>query len=244
MCIALAEAGVIGATRSIEGKNGFLKAYSPNEKKGLRRLVEGLGHEWAWLSNALKPYPACRMTHAIIELAGDVHTAFAEQNGRAFTADDIQEITLWIPASNFILVGDPTPNKIHPINTIDGQFSLHFQAANALLFGSNTGLRAYHRLTDASIHSLCDKITVIPDANATRGFPGRMRLLWKNGVKKEKYREFALGEVQHPYTRDRVEEKFFSLISPFYGDAKSRQILRTIDNLENETIERLLELLR
>ena len=244
MCVALAEAGVIGATRSIEGKNGFLKAYSPNENKDLQRLVEGLGHEWAWLSNALKPYPACRMTHAIIELAGNVHTAFAEQNGRALTADDIEEITLWTPTSNFILVGDPTPNKIHPVNVIDGQFSLYFQAANALLFGSDTGLRAYQRLTDASIHKICDKITVIPDAHAVRGFPGRIRILWKNGIQEEKHQEFALGEVQNPYTRNRVEEKFFSLISPFCGDVKSRQILRTIDNLENETIERLLELLR
>ena len=244
MCVTLAEAGVIGATRSIEGKNGFLKAYSPNEEKDLERLVDGLGHEWAWLSNALKPYPACRMTHVIIELTGNIHTKFAEQNGKALAAEDIQQITLSIPASNFILVGDPTPNKIHPMNVIDGQFSAYFQAANSLLYGSNTGLQAYKKLTDPSIYDLCSKTTVIPDVKAVRGFPALVRILWKDGVEEKKYQEFALGEVQHPFNRDRVEEKFFSLAAPAYGETKAKQILQIIDSLEGHSIEELLRLLR
>lgn len=184
------------------------------------------------------------MTHAIIELAGNIHTTFAKQHNRALSADDIQQITLFIPASNFILVGDPTPNKIHPINVIDGQFSVYFQAANALLFGSNTGLVAYQRLTDQGIHELCSKTTVIADPTAVRGFPGRIRLLWKDGVEEEKYQEFALGEVQHPYTRDRVEEKFFYLVTPAFGEAKAKEILKTMDDLEGNTIEGLVQLLQ
>ena len=244
MCVALAEAGVVGATRSIEGKNGFLKAYSPNENMDMWRLVTGLGHEWEWLNNALKPYPACRMTHALIELAGNVHTEFAHQNSRALAADDVEKITLWIPASNFILVGDPTPNKIHPNNVVDGQFSAYFQVANSLLYGSKTGLGAYQKLQDHSIHALTSKTTVIPDDNAVRGFPGRMRILWANGTEEEKYQEFALGELQHPFIRQRVEEKFFSLAALAMGEKRAKEVLQVIDELDVKGVQKLLQLLR
>ena len=244
MCVTLAEAGVIGATRSIEGKNGFLHAYSPNPNKDLARLVDGLGHDWVWLNNALKPYPACRMTHALIELAGNIHTAFAKLHGRALATDDIRAITLWIPASNFILVGDPTPNKIHPINAIDGQFSAYFQVANALLFGSNTALGAYKKLRDPRINDLTAKTTVVADEKAVRGFPGQIRISWKSGLEEEKYQEFALGEVQHPFAQDRVEDKFLSLAAPVYGEGKAKQILQAIDGMEGQSVEALLQLLQ
>lgn len=243
LCVSLAEAGVIGATRSIEGKNGFLKAYSPNENKDLNRLTKSLGHDWEWLGNALKPYPACRMTHALIELAGNIHTEYVATYKTAITPADLDKITLSIPASNFILVGDPTPNKIHPNNVVDAQFSAYFQVANALLYGSPSGLQGYKRLRDPAIDEVCAKTTVLPDEQV-RGFPGRIRILWKNGKEEERYQEFALGEVQHPFTRPRVEEKYFSLVSPTIGESKARQILNVIDGLESASVEGLIELLR
>ena len=243
MCVELAVADVIGATRSIEGKNGFLKAYSPNPNMDLHRLVDGLGHEWVWLSNSLKPYPACRMTHAIIELAGNISTDFAKKSGKALTPEDVEHITLSIPASNFILIGDPTPNKIHPENVIDGQFSAYFQTANALLYGSNTGLQAYKKLRDSAIRDLCSKTTVVADPKAVRGFPGKIRILWATGVEEEHYQEFALGEVQNPFVRSRVEEKYFSLVVPFFGEDRSRLILEMIDGLEGKGFHNFMEAL-
>lgn len=240
ICVTLAEAGVIGATRSIEGKNGFLKAYSPNEKKDLRRLVKGLGHDWEWLSNALKPYPACRMTHALIELAGNIHKEFSTKNGKDITPADIEKVTLSIPESNFILVGDPTRNKIHPNNVVDGQFSAYFQVANALLYGSPSGLQGYKRLQDPAIHGLCGKTTVLPDEQV-RGFPGRIRILWQNGKEEERYQEFALGEVQHPFTRPRMEEKYMSLVAPTFGGSRAKKILALIDGLESASVKELVE---
>lgn len=243
LCVSLAETGVLGATRSIEGKNGFLKAYSPNENKDLKRLTKGLGYEWEWLTNSLKPYPACRMTHALIELAGNVHTEYLAKHAKAITHADLDKITLSIPESNFILVGDPTPNKIHPSNVVDAQFSAYYQVANALLYGSPSGLEGYKRLQDPAIHEVCAKTTVLPNEKV-RGFPGRIQISWKNGKEEERYQEFALGEVQHPFTRPRVEEKYFALVSPTIGESKAKQILGVINNLESASIEGLIKLLR
>jgi 2-methylcitrate dehydratase PrpD len=184
------------------------------------------------------------MTHALIELAGSISTTFPKKHGgRPLVPTDIQKITLSIPASNFILVGDPTPNKIHPNNIVDGQFSLYFQVANALIYGSNTGLEAYKKLQDPAIRDLCSKTTVLPDEKV-RGFPGRISIVWADGTEEEQYQEFALGEIEHPFTKDRVEAKFFSLAAPAYGQAKAEQILKTVDALESANLASFFKLLQ
>jgi 2-methylcitrate dehydratase PrpD len=240
MSVSLAEAGVIGATRIIEGKMGFLHAYSPNPNKDLHRLVAGLGTEWEWLKSSLKPYPACRMTHALIEISGNIHTA---HNGGPVSPSDVDKILLTISSANFSLVGDPTPNKIHPENVIDAQFSAYYQVANALLYGSATGMQAYHKLADADIHTLCDKITVQTD-DSMKQFGAKLEITRSDGQTKTVEQAFPLGEKQHPFTRDRVDEKFLSLAEPVYGKAKAADIIKLIDSIEQHSVEDLLEMLR
>ena len=239
MCVALAEAGVIGATKIIEGKMGFFQAYSPNPSPDLRRLTARIGTEWIWLASSLKPYPACRMTHGFIEMCGNIS---ASRGGRV-TAADVRSITLAMPVSCNKLIGDPTPNKIHPENVIDGQFSAYFQSANALVYGSATGMKAYQRLQDPTINALCDKITVEVDATMIN-FQARMQIVWADGKVEDLRQDFPLGEVEHPFTRDRVDEKFLSLAAPVYGKGKAQDIIKMIDGLEQRSVEDLLVLLR
>jgi 2-methylcitrate dehydratase PrpD len=237
MCINLAEAGVIGATRIFEGKMGFLHAYSPNQNKDLHRLTAHLGSEWEWLKSSLKPYPACRMTHALIEIAGNLHSAHNNGNVKP---SDIEKVILTMTTANHSLVGDPTPNKIHPENVIDAQFSAYYQVANALLYGSATGMQAYHKLGDAQIHSLCDKITVEID-NSIKQFGAKLEIKWADGGASETIEQaFPLGEPEHPFTRDRVDEKFASLAAPVYGKGRAAEIIKLIDSLEEHSVEDLL----
>lgn len=239
MCVSLAECGVIGATNIFEGKNGFLHAYSPNPEPDLHRLTDGLGEQWEWLASSLKPFPACRMTHGFIELSGNVNAAY---NGKV-TASNLNAITLTMPVSCNRLIGDPIPNKIHPENTIDGQFSAYFQVANALVYGSNTGLQAYQRLADKDIHALCDKITVKTDSSMS-GFSAKMSIEWADGKVEDISQEFPLGEREHPFTRDKVDEKFLGLAEPVYGIEKARKIIETVDGIKGRNVEELLVLLR
>ncbi|KAM0720810.1 hypothetical protein Q7P37_003095 [Cladosporium fusiforme] len=236
MCVNLAEAGVIGATRIIEGKMGFLHAYSPNEHKDLHRLVANLGSEWEWLRSSLKPFPACRMTHAFIEIAGNLHTSHSD--GKV-SPSDIDRIVLTMSSANFSLVGDPTPNKRHPENVIDAQFSAYYQVANALLYSSATGMKAYHKLQDSDIHTVCDKISVQVD-DAVKQFGAKLEITWLHGKTETVEQAFPLGEAQHPFTRDRVDEKFMSLAGPVYGKGKAAEIVKLIDTLEQHSVEDLL----
>lgn len=240
VCVSLAEAGVIGATKIIEGKMGFLHAYSPNKDKDLHRLTADLGSHWEWLRSSLKPYPACRMTHAFIEIAGNLHTS--HNNGQV-PPSDVDHIVLSMTTANFSLVGDPTPNKIHPENVIDAQFSAYYQVANALLYGSATGMQAYHKLEDSSIHTLCDKISVVKD-DSIKQFGAKLQITWADGKSETIEQAFPLGEEQHPFTRDRVDEKFLSLAAPVYGKGKASEIIKLIDTMEQHSVEDLLVKLR
>ncbi|KAK4953766.1 hypothetical protein LTR10_008370 [Elasticomyces elasticus] len=242
MCVALAEAGVVGASRIIEGKSGFLKAYTPNENVSLQRLVGGLGEQWEFLASSLKPYPACRMTHAFIESSGNMHAGRAKSS--SVSPDDIESVELTMSPSNFILVGDPTPNKRHPTNVIDAQFSAYFQVAHSLLYGAKTGdMSPYSRLDDGAIGQLTEKIEVKTDKSMS-GFGAKMSVRWVDGQIESKEQQFPLGEVEHPFTRDKVEEKFRALAVPVYGEEKANQIVAAVDALEEANILDLMKLLR
>lgn len=245
MCVALAEAGVIGATKIIEGKSGFLNAYTPNENIDLQRLVDGLGSQWVWLASSLKPYPACRMTHGFIELSGHVHDShYKRTNGTALSVDAVEAVELTMSPSNYILIGDPTPNKRHPTNVIDAQFSAYFQTAHSLLYGAKTGdMAPYSRLEDPALHRLTERITVRTEG-AMKQFAAKMKLVWQDGRVEEAEQEFPLGEVEHPFTRGLVEEKFVSLASPVYGEQRTAEIVRMVDGLEHHSLTELVKLLR
>ena len=244
MCVAMAEAGVIGATRIIEGKSGFLNAYSPNPNKDLDRLVEGLGKKWEWLTSSLKPYPACRMTHGFIELCGDIHDQRTGSSGGKLNPSEFASVNLSMSANNFILVGDPTPNKIHPSNVIDAQFSAYFQVAHMLIHGAKTGdMAPYSRLQDADLRELREKITVQTDDSMGQ-YSAKMRVKWADGGQEvQTEQQHPLGEVEHPFTRDKVEEKFVTLASPVYGE-RTAQIIKMIDSLEDVDLAALLTVLQ
>jgi 2-methylcitrate dehydratase PrpD len=240
VCVALAEAGIIGATRIIEGKMGFLNAYSPDPDKDLGRLVADLGSDWTFLDTALKPYPACRMTHGLIEMA-EILSQQRQKAGskdKKALADDIKKITIRLRTANDSLVGDPLPNKIHAKCEVDGQFSAYYQTSHSYLYGSTSGVLAYDpdRLNDPILQGLCDKITVMVDDEDPElaGMGSKILVEYDDGGKEEMSRPFPLGEKEHPFTRDKVEEKFMGCFAAVFGKEKAKQMIELIDSLGAE----------
>lgn len=227
MSVALAEAGVIGSTRSMEGTMGFLNGYTSKAKKDmdLVRLTTGLGTDWEFMKSALKPFPACRMTH--------VHVEMADKHAKAHQGQEVKKITISLSPPNMSLVGEPTPNKIHPENVIDGQFSAYYQYAHAYLFGAWQGMKTYDpaRLKDSGIHELCNKTTCIVE-DGIPDFGGRVLVEYENGEKVEDYMKFPLGEPEHPYTVEQAHAKFDALLQPVYGDKRATAIWEAVEKLD------------
>lgn len=63
---SLARAGFLGASEAIEGKHGLLVGYYTDDLQP-ERAVAGLGTVWKTMKIGLKPYPACRYTHAAVD---------------------------------------------------------------------------------------------------------------------------------------------------------------------------------
>ncbi|RMY55488.1 hypothetical protein D0865_04148 [Hortaea werneckii] len=229
---------------------------------------KGWGKEgWEVCRSSLKPFPACRMTHGFIEMGGELGGEWGRSRmvdgadsaggrGRSDDGDavgrgrplpeDIEGIELFMSPENFILIGDPTPNKRHPTNNIDAQFSAYFQVAHALLYGAKTGdMAAYSRLGDAGINALTEKVVVRTD-DGMKQFSARMKIRWNGGEVVERSQEVPLGEMEHPFTRERVVEKFHALADPEVGEERAREILRLVDGLAGgrTRIEDLIKSLR
>lgn len=126
MSAALAEAGIDGPLNVFEGKAGFIKLYQDGQfdlesmRVDLERcgLVDDL---------SLKPYPACRFTHAAIDLALVMH-----QEG--LRRKDVKKIRALVSGQAFNMVGrnyDPRSATV-----VDAQFSIAYTAAVALGKGS------------------------------------------------------------------------------------------------------------
>lgn len=233
VCVQLAEHGVIGATRIFEGKMGFLNAYSPSTKN-LARLVDGLGNKWTFVETSLKPFPACRMTHGVIEMA-DIFSQ--KRRPKAMTpqelVDDVKSIEVRLSTSNMSLVGDKTPNKVHPKGEVDGQFSAYFQTAHSYLFGSNQGVKAYERLDDPYISALSDKISCVVDDDdeGVKGMGSRLVIKYQDGTTEDQTTRYPLGEPLHPFERSAIEKKFKSCMETVYGAEKSQEVLSLLNSL-------------
>ncbi|RMY06761.1 hypothetical protein D0867_09581 [Hortaea werneckii] len=244
---------VAGLGMEAEGEDGGWKR---KEKEG-----------WEVCRSSLKPFPACRMTHGFIEMGGELGEEWgrsrmvdgavsaggrgSEDDGDALgrgrpLPEDIEGIELFMSPENFILIGDPTPNKRHPTNSIDAQFSAYFQVAHALLYGAKTGdMAAYSRLDDPSINVLTERIVVRTD-DGMKQFSARMKIRWNGGKAVERSQEYPLGEMEHPFTRERVVEKFHALADPGVEEERAREILRLVDGLAGggTRVEDLIKSLR
>ncbi|KAK5090363.1 hypothetical protein LTR05_000535 [Lithohypha guttulata] len=250
LCVSLAEAGVIGADAIIEGDLGLLQGYTDRDRADVDwdRLISNLGTKWEFQDSALKPYAGCRMTHGFVELADSLgkhirEGKFADKgvisNG---TLDGIKKIRCIMPKANMILVGQKIPNKVHPENTVDAQFSAYYQVANAVVYGGTHDMAAYapERLKDEQIRGLCDKVECVVD-ESMRGMSCRMDVFLQDedGNTVEYVRRDVpepLGERSHPFERQGVEKKFLGLMGQVYGQDsdRGRRVMERVEDLASK----------
>ncbi len=123
----LAAEGYRGPAQAFEGKAGFLASHAPNPDPA--KAVAGLGEVWETMEIAVKPYPSCRYGHA----AMDATIALRARHG--IRPDDVETIEVGLPETGWSIVADPLADKQNPQCIVDGQFSLPFAVAAALMNG-------------------------------------------------------------------------------------------------------------
>jgi 2-methylcitrate dehydratase PrpD len=235
LALALGQSGVRGAGAALEGRNGALHSFSSEPQP--HHLTGGLGEEWILLRTGIKPYPACRLTHGAIDAAlwlRREHPELVQGDG---------PLHLGLHPRAIDLVGRDVPTKRRPTTTVDGQFSVYFQTAVALLDG-DSGFAVYRRMADPDVHAVIDRLQVGED----NALPPAGAVLTAVGSGEEGATVTVLDPVGEPgpgLTWDLVEGKLDSATRDMWDDRRRRRIVKLARDLSApDALTQLLPLLR
>lgn len=207
MAATLADSGFVGAEDAIDGKHGFLGGYSDGAEPS--RAVAGLGSVWETMRIGVKPYPACRYTHAAV----DGILALRAELGLA--PEDVQKITVGLHRNGITLVGAPLEEKRQARSVVEGQFSMPFAAAVAMLRG-RFGWDDYDLLGKPEVEALADRVDVMRD-ETLEGLrhPFGATLTIRTGDVDHRLRiADPSGEPESFPDRDAIATKFRTLAGP------------------------------
>ncbi|MGA9865799.1 MAG: MmgE/PrpD family protein [Acetobacteraceae bacterium] len=218
MAATLVREGFKGASEALEGRHGFMRAYAPAPTP--ERALLGLGETFELMATAVKPYPSCRYGHAGIDAA----LALRAEHG--LRVEEIENVTLGLPRSGMMLIGEPADHKADPRNVVDGQFSGPFVIACALAKG-HMGWDSYALLEDPDIRRLLPRIACVIDPEIEAEFPANMSGKLTIQARGEKFvRKVVVpkGEPTNFLTEAELRAKFTGLADAVLGAERSARL--------------------
>jgi 2-methylcitrate dehydratase PrpD len=226
LALELARSGFLGASRPIEGPQGFLHGYS--DRAHPEELTAELGRRYDILRTAFKPYPACRYGHPVLDALIEI------MNANDLRPQDVEHLRIGLCDAGVDLIGEPVDRKRDPKNTVDGQFSMHFVAAVAMT-RRRMAWADYELVGDPGISDLMRRIDVFRDPASNAVFPGR----WESSLElKARGRTFTdrrwetRGEPERPLSWADVEAKFDDLASAILAGPQRRAVIDLVHDLE------------
>lgn len=236
----LARAGFVGPTTIVEGKDGFLKAYSPNPDP--RTVVDGLGEDFQILRTAVKPHACCRYTQAPI----DATLAVTLQHD--LKPNEVKTVTVGMLETGIPVICEPTERKRQPLSVVDMQFSLPFGIAVALA-RRRAGLAEFtlDMLNDAEVQALMPKVRYARDPELEKNYPKEwlawVRVTLQDGREVSAEVRFPKGDPQNPLSWDELIEKYRALAGAVWSKQKLEAVREGVQRLEEESSLRNFALL-
>ena len=123
----LAREGFTGPASIIEGRLGFLHAYSPASDP--EKVLAGWGEPYEIMKTSIKPHACCRYKQ------GSIDCILGIVRDNDLTAEDIEKVEASILKAGAALVAEPRESKLSPESIVDAQFSMPFGAAVAIIHG-------------------------------------------------------------------------------------------------------------
>jgi 2-methylcitrate dehydratase PrpD len=223
MAAVMAREGYRGAAAAIEGRKGFLNSFAP--KPNAAAAVHGLGTSWETLAVGIKPYPACRFAHSIMDAMIEL------RNEHAFSVENINRISCGLSRKAIDLVGEPIEAKRLASTPVEGQFSAPFLVTAALIEGG-LGWDSYARLLRTRpVEECMQRVSVTHDARAEALFPnsfaGSIVVTLTDGRRLEKFVASPKGDPDNFVTEAEVRDKFVDLVGPYLGN-RSASLFQTV----------------
>lgn len=152
----LAQKGINGPVNFLGGVYGYCNLQGRGQIDP-EYIVKDIGKSWKLNNTVFKKYPSCFQT------ASGTEATLQLMAETGLKADDVAAVELRIQPFGYNLVGKPF--KPGPTPKVDGQFSVTYCIANALLRGESR-LHCFepNKVTAPEIAALAAKITIISDA--------------------------------------------------------------------------------
>lgn len=235
---ALAQAGIDGPHNVFQGKAGFINLYQDGEfdldaiLPGLERcsLVEDL---------SLKPYPACRFTHAPIDLALALHA-------QGFRPQDVKHIRIRVSGQAMNMVGrrfDPALAGV-----VDAQFSIAYTVAVGLERGAvRIGDFDGEAIRDPRIGAFA-RDRIIIEADDSIPFLGMTPVFFDvefgNGQRIRTGTSEVTGSPQKRLTPEALRAKVVDCLQSNQSEVDADELIHTVQSLrDNAPVTGLLALL-
>lgn len=203
---SMARAGYIGASAPYSGRFGLFRAFQSDDADWDPDVVtERLGEQWQSHGTAIKPYPACHLTHGCIDAAIALNRKANGAPGK------IETVTALVARDMVPSICEPAAAKKRPRTGYEAQFSIPYLVATALLKGrvSLADLEP-EALSDAQTLALADRVAyeIDPGSGYPRHYSGEIRILMADGTAYSERRQINSGAPDMPVSDREIVEKF------------------------------------
>jgi 2-methylcitrate dehydratase PrpD len=228
MAAQLSQKGFRGPTSIIEGRDGFLHAYSNGSDPG--KVLEGMGSSFEILRTSVKPYACCRYMQPPI----DAVLKIIRENG--LQADQVEKIKLGLLRAGAHLIADPIESKYSPQSIVDAQFSMPFGAAVALLY-QNAGLEEFQlpKIKSEEVKRVMRLVECVVEPELDRRFPKQWgataEVITKDGRSYFTKIEYPKGDPENPLSWEEMIEKFHDLSGPLMTRERRLKIVDQVKDL-------------
>jgi 2-methylcitrate dehydratase PrpD len=231
----LAQQGFTGPPTALEGETGFCRVYSAEPL--LDELTKDREH-LEIMESGIKSYPAVATALTSIEAMGQLKTK------HGFGYQDIGSINITVSPRAIEHGGSMEELK----DAASSQFSVPFSIALQAVIGNND---VNHYMNpemwkDARLTDIAKRVTFTPDATAVDDFRHscRMKITLKNGAVRETYIPYPRGSFLNPLSDDETKEKFALMATRVVGEARVRELIQAVDNIDKmEDVTTLVDLL-
>ncbi|MCX8116961.1 MAG: MmgE/PrpD family protein [Desulfobacterota bacterium] len=225
----LSQKGFRGPASIIEGRDGFLHAYSDHSDS--HRVLEGLGSGFEILRTSVKPHACCRYMQPPID---GLLKIMAEED---LVPEEIERVKLGLLSAGFRLIAEPPDRKYAPQTPVDAQFSMPFGAAVAILY-RRAGLREFQpsKMKSDRVRALMRKVECTVDPELDRAYPRQWgataEILTRDGRRYLRKIEYPKGDPENPLSWEELIEKFDDLSGPLLSRERRRRIVEEVRGLE------------
>jgi len=227
----LAEAGMTGPSRILEGAQGFYAVYALDGEAParLRNHVATLGARWHLREAALKARATCHYIQPFLEC---LETLLS----RDLKAHDIAAIHCEVPPGEETLICEPWPEKLRPASAYQAKFSLPYALGAVLADGAVT-LASFEGPARAEVCAWADRVTwaPMPDGDFPNRYGARLTVTTRSNATLGAAVDDVLGTPGRPFARGELMGKFEACVGPVLKDEAPARLASAVDQLDRAT---------